>query len=150
VRFTNRVWCLALVLGLAAACPVPPARGLADARARLARGEVKHALADLDRLGARRDVPPAERVEAWTEGARACERLGDEPGARARLEQAVQAEVPGASEPAMYYLADRVRFEDRARALNLYYRAAAGAEKHRARGFPYRAAMDRILELSAR
>jgi hypothetical protein len=51
-------------------------------------------------------------------------------------------------EPVEFELAERLRDRDRARALSLYYRAAGGAEKHRAGGFPYRAAMDRILQLS--
>jgi hypothetical protein len=56
--------------------------------------------------------------------------------------------VPGVIEPIQYELAERLRDRDRARAVSLYYRAAAGAEKHRAGGFPYRAAMDRLLQLS--
>jgi hypothetical protein len=134
---------------LVASCGPPPRPiDLAEAQRRLERGEWRGAVEDFDVIAARPGATPAEKVRAWIGAALACERLPDERGARARLERAVAAEVPGESEPAMYYLADRLRTEDRARALNLYYRAAAGAEKHRSGGFPYRAAMDRILQLS--
>ena len=56
--------------------------------------------------------------------------------------------MPGLVEPALFELAERVRNEDRARALSLYYRAAGGAEKYRNGGWPYKAAMDRILQIS--
>jgi hypothetical protein len=56
--------------------------------------------------------------------------------------------VLGVIEPIEYELAEKLRERDRARAMSLYYRAAAGAEKNRSGGFPYRAAMDRILQLS--
>ena len=47
----------------------------------------------------------------------------------------------------MFYLAEHVRGDDRARSLNLYYRAAAIAERNGG-GFPYKIAMDRIMQLS--
>jgi hypothetical protein len=147
MRLVRSFPALVVLLVLAAAC-AHTKEELADAERRLERGELGLALAEFDRVAARAKAPPADRVRAWTGGALACQRWHDLPGARARLEQAARSDIPGASEPAMYYLADLIRFEDRARALNLYYRAAAGAEKHRARGFPYQAAMDRILQLS--
>src|SRR5207248_1827207 len=78
------------------------------------------------------DASETERVQALTAAARACDKLDDADGARDRLERAVAHEVPGVTEPAMFELAERLRERDRARALSLYYRAAAGAEKHRA------------------
>jgi hypothetical protein len=137
---------LALVL-LVAACPAPRVT-IESAAARANRGELGAALGDYDRIVRARETAAVDRVRAWTAGALVCERLRDLDGERRRLEAAVAADVAGQSEPAMYYLADLLRDEDRARALNLYYRAAAGAEKHRAGGFPYRASMDRILQLS--
>ena len=56
--------------------------------------------------------------------------------------------MPGLVEPALFELAERVRNEDANRAMSLYYRAAGGAEKYRNRGWPYQAAMDRILQIS--
>jgi hypothetical protein len=139
-------WMTLAALALAA-CPGPRPT-LESAEQHKLRGEQRAALADFDAVAARPQASAAERVRAWTEGALVCRDLHDDAGARARLDAAVRADLAGESEPAMFYLADLVSAEDRARALNLYYRAAAGAEKHRASGFPYRAAMDRILQLS--
>jgi hypothetical protein len=111
-------------------------------------GTWQAALAALDHVAARTDASTADRVRALTGAAHACDQLGDPDGARRRLEQAITPEIPGVTEPAMYELAEHLRESDRARALSFYYRAAAGAEKHRAGGFPYRAAMDRILQIS--
>jgi hypothetical protein len=146
VRPTVRGWLVLLALALAA-CPAPRPT-IESAAARADRGEWRAALADYDAIVQARATQAGDRVRAWTAGALVCERLRDAGGARRRLEAAVAADVAGQSEPAMYHLADLLRDEDRARALNLYYRAAAGAEKHRSGGFPYRAAMDRILQLS--
>jgi hypothetical protein len=129
-------------------CTPAPRVALERAQARLAKGGVRDAVRELDAIAARRDATPAERTEALTTAALASDRLGDAAGARRRLERAIEHEVPGVTESALFYLAERLRVEDRGRALNLYYRAAAGAEKHRSGGFPYQAAMDRILQLS--
>ena len=61
---------------------------------------------------------------------------------------AVAHDVPGLVEPAQFELAERLRNNDRGRALSLYYRAAGGADKYRNRAWPYKAAMDRILQIS--
>jgi hypothetical protein len=146
-----RVAALASACVILGACPRPardPASALDDAQKKVERGEWRAALLDFDVVAARVNDPPRARVRAWIGAALACQHLADESGARRRLEAAVAADLAGESEPAMFYLADLLRVEDRARALNLYYRAAAGAEKNRAGGFPYRAATDRILELS--
>jgi len=141
-----RLTLVALALALAA-CPAPRVT-IESAAHRADRGELRAALGDYDAIAGARETSTEDRVRAWTAGALVCERLRDAEGARRRLESAVAADVAGQSEPAMYYLGDLLREPDRARALNLYYRAAAGAEKHRAGGFPYHAAMDRILQLS--
>jgi hypothetical protein len=132
---------------VACACAVAPRVALERAD-RFGPEQARHALDAYDRVAARADATAGERARALTAGALACDRLGDAAGARQRLERAVEREVPGVTEPALYYLAERIVKEDRGRALNLYYRAAAGAERHRARGFPYREAMARIVELS--
>jgi tetratricopeptide (TPR) repeat protein len=111
------------------------------------RGQWQEAVRAYDEAAGAR-ATPAERARALTRAALACEHLNAMAGARERLERAVEPDVPGASEPALYHLAELVRAEDPARALNLYYRAAAGAEKHLHGAFPYRAATDRILQLS--
>lgn len=123
-----------------------PDLGLGEAH--LQAGRVREALATFDAVAARPGAAPEERVRALTDGALACERLGDHPGAQARLERAIEPEVPGASEPALFYLAEELRTTQPARALNLYYRAAAGAREHRGGGFPYHDASERILQLS--
>lgn len=138
----------AALLALALVACRPPRADLAQAAQRLEAGDARAALAAYDAIAADARRSAAERADALVGAARACERLGDDAGAHERLERAVTPEVPGHSEPALFLLAERLRATDRARALNLYYRAAAGAEKHRGRGFPYRAAMDRILQLS--
>jgi hypothetical protein len=131
----------------AAACATPPRVALARAASRGNAGDWQTARAAYDRIAARKDASPTERALALTGAALACDRLDDPAGARARLEYAVAPEIAGVTEPALYYLAEHVRANDRARALNLYYRAAAGAEKQGG-SFPYRAAMDRILQMS--
>jgi hypothetical protein len=132
----------------ALSCARPPSAALNRAAARLKEGRPREALSVYDELATREAVPPRERVRALTGAARACDRLGDADGARARLERAVAIDLPGTTEVALFELAEHVRDRDPARALNLYYRAAAGAEKHLDGRFPYRAAMDRILQLS--
>ncbi len=131
-----------------AACPPPRALELAQAEARLEHGDWRGAEHAFDEISARPTASARERVRAWTGAGVAADKLGDGHGACARFSLAAAADLPGESEPAMYHLADCLRDDDRARALNLYYRAAAGAEKYRSSGFPYRAAMDRILQLS--
>jgi hypothetical protein len=126
-------------------CARPPPVALAQAAR---QPQPSAALVAFDAIAARRDLSEAEQVQALVGAAHACDRLGNADGARRRLERAVAHEVPGVIEPVEFELAERLRDRDRARALNLYYRAAAGAEKHRAGGFPYRAAMERILQLS--
>ena len=125
-----------------------PRPDLSVAEKALETGAVGQALAEFDRVAAHKLTPPAERARALTGAALACERLGDGAGAESRLGRAIDPDVPGASEPALFYLAERLRTRDPARALNLYYRAAAGAEQHRGGAFPYRAASERILLLS--
>lgn len=132
---------------LVAACAGSVPVALARADARLNSGAWHEALVAYDAVAARAMAGTADQVRALVGGAQACDHLDDAAGARARLERAAVREIPGVTEPAFYYLAEHVQGVDRARALNLYYRAAAGAEK-RGGGFPYRAAMDRIVQLS--
>ncbi len=130
-----------------AACATPTVaieRAQADARA----GRARQALGRFDAVAARKDTSDAIRVEALLGAAHACDALHDEPCARARLERAIEHDVPGVVEPALFELAERVRNEDRGRAMSLYYRAAGGAQKYRNGAWPYQAAMDRIVEIS--
>jgi hypothetical protein len=136
------------VLALAAACAGTPRAAIDRATAEAAAGHARAALGRFDAAAARKDASDAERIEALVGAAHACDALGDSDGARARLERAVERDVPGVVEPVEYELAERLRDRDRGRALSLYYRAAGGAEKYRAGGFPYKAAMDRILQIS--
>jgi hypothetical protein len=121
---------------------------LEDAQRKLDTGAFVEAQKDFDLLAAQKQMSPVNRARALTGAAQACVRLGRVDDARSRLERAIDPEVPGGSEAALYELAELERGHDRARALSLYYRAAAGAEKNLAGGFPYRSAMNRILELS--
>jgi hypothetical protein len=139
---------LSIALGALPGCAGSARERLERAERRLRAGRVVDALATYDELATQAKLAPTDRTEALIGAAQACQRLGDPDGARARLERAVTLDVPGAVEPALFYLAERLAATDHARALNLYYRAAAGAEKHRDRRFPYRAAMDRIVQLS--
>lgn len=148
-RARLRLTALLLVsLSLVAACAGTPRQAIDRAAVEAHAGHAQAALLRYDAAAARKDLSDAERLDALVGAARACDALGDSDGARARLERAVERDVPGAVEPIEYDLAERLRDHDHARALGLYYRAAAGAEKHRAGGFPYHAAMDRILQMS--
>jgi len=135
------------VLLLLAGCVVPRV-ALDDAQQDLEHRRFRAALSRFDRVARSRRATDAERARALTGAALACERLGDLDGARARLEQAISPEVPGASEVALFELAELEHVRDRARSLSLYYRAAAGAQKNLGGRFPYHEASNRIIELS--
>ena len=142
-----RTLALSTLAVVAVACVTPRAaidRAQADAQA----GRAAQALRRFDAVAARKDAGDAERIEALLGAAHACDALHDEACARQRLERAVARDVPGLVEPAQFELAERLRNDDRGRALSLYYRAAGGAEKYRNRAWPYKAAMDRILQIS--
>jgi hypothetical protein len=143
MRFVLRL----LVLVLLSACAVAPKIVLERADARARNEDLHGALQLYDQVVARKDARVADRVQALLDGADVCDRLHDGVAARARLERAIQLEAPGLTEKAMFYLAEHLRAEDRARALNLYYRAAAVAERNGG-GFPYKIAMERIMQLS--
>jgi hypothetical protein len=130
------------------ACAGTPRVALERAQADAQAGKSALALRRFDAVAARKDAAAAERVDALLGAAHACDALHDEAGARERLERAVADDAPGLVEPAQFELAERLRNEDRGRALSLYYRAAGGADKYRNRGWPYKAAMDRILQIS--
>jgi hypothetical protein len=148
-RGRTRLTVLLLVsLSLAAACAGTPRQAIDRAAVDAHAGRAQAALQRYDATAARKDASDLERLDALVGAAHACDALGDSDGARARLERAIEHDVPGAVEPVEYELAERLRDHDHARALGLYYRAAAGAEQHRAGGFPYHAAMDRILQMS--
>jgi tetratricopeptide (TPR) repeat protein len=138
----------ALPIVLVLAGCVAPRVVIERAQRALDAGRARQALADFDRVAARPKLDDRERLAALVGAAHACDALGDGAGALARLERAIARDVPGEIEPVEYELAERLREHDHARALGLYYRAAAGAERNRAGGFPYRAAMDRILQMS--
>src|SRR5579859_4608734 len=135
------------LLVLLVACATVPKLVLEKADAR-ARGNDLHGALELyDRVAARKDAKTAEQLQALLDGADVCDRLEDFDGARARLERGITLEAPGLTEKAMFYLAEHLRKSDRPRAMNLYYRAAAIAERNGG-GFPYKIAMDRIMQLS--
>jgi hypothetical protein len=129
-------------------CAGTPKVALERAQADAQAGHAAEALRRFDAVAARKDAAAGERIEALLGAMHACDALHDDACARARLERAVADDVPGLVEPALFELAERVRNEDRGRALSLYYRAAGGAEKYRNGAWPYKAAMDRILQIS--
>jgi hypothetical protein len=140
-------WRVLMVATLLSGChPKPP--DLAAAFQLLQHGKPAEARREYDEIAKRKDATPAEKIRALVGAALACDKLDDAAGARARLEHAVVTEVPGVTEGAFYYLAEHLRSIDRPRALNLYYRAAAGAQANLNKAFPYQAATQRILELS--
>jgi hypothetical protein len=130
------------------ACAGTPHVALERARQRLAGGQPEKALAAYDAIAARPRLSDEERLAALLGAAHACDRLNDPEAARLRLERAIERDLPGKIEAVEFELAERLRDHDRARALSLYYRAASGAEKNLNGAFPYRAAMDRIMQLS--
>ena len=132
----------------AVACAGTPRVALERAKEDARAGRAAVALRRFDAIAARKDASDATRIDALLAAARACDALHDEACAREHLERAVARDVPGLVEPALFELAERVRIEDANRAMSLYYRAAGGAEKYRNRGWPYQAAMDRILQIS--
>ena len=145
---TAALVCTLALAATLAACAGAPEVALARARADAQAGHAAVALRRFDAIAARKDASDATRIDALLAAARACDALHDEACARAHLERAVARDVPGLVEPALFELAERVRIEDANRAMSLYYRAAGGAEKYRNRGWPYQAAMDRILQIS--
>jgi tetratricopeptide (TPR) repeat protein len=147
-RLAPTVLTLVAIALAATACAGTPRQALARADLDAHAGRTADALRRYDAAADRKDASDADRLAALVGAAHACDALGDADGARRRLERAVGLDVPGAVEPVEYDLAERLRDQDHARALALYYRAAAGAERHRAGGFPYHAAMDRILQMS--
>jgi uncharacterized protein HemY len=90
------------------------------------------------------------KVQAATGAARAAQKLHDTIAARRWLERAVALpDTPDASEEAYFEYAELLRADgDKPRALNYYYRAAAGAQAHRAGGYPYQLAVQAIAVLS--
>jgi hypothetical protein len=143
MRVVLRPWLLVLLAG----CAVAPRIALERADARARNADLHGALALYDQVVGRKDARAGDRLQALLDGADVCDRLSDPAGARARLERAILVDAPGLTEKAMFYLAEHIRGEDRARSLNLYYRAAAIAERNGG-GFPYKAAMDRIVQFS--
>jgi hypothetical protein len=136
-----------LVLVLLAGCAAAPKMVLERADERARAQDFSGALKLYDQVAARKDARVPEKAQALLDGAEVCDHLKDDAGARARLERAMSLEAPGLTEKAMFYLAEHVKASDRPRAMNLYYRAAALAEKNGG-GFPYKVAMDRIMQLS--
>src|SRR5690242_16785287 len=97
---------LAAAVGLTVAVTGAGCAGtMAEADQRFSDGEWRDAIARYDRLAARAKTAPPDRVHALTQAGLACQRIRSPDGARARWEQAADPEVPGASEPALYYLA---------------------------------------------
>lgn len=138
-----RAWVAVLFLGCAPTVPTLFARATAAANAH----QLEDALGHYDAIAARRDAREPDQALALLEAARLCDQLSDLIGARQRLESAVVKQAPEVAASIEFYLAEHLRVEDRGRALNLYYRAASTAEKQGG-GFPYQAAMDRIVEMA--
>jgi hypothetical protein len=139
---------LLLALTLLAAGCLPPAQALERAQHRLDTKQYPAARDEFDKVAASRKATPKERAQALTGAALACKHLGLTDAARLRLEKAIAPEVPGGSEVAFFELAELEHLRDRARALSLYYRAAAGAQKNLGSGYPYHEASTRIIQLS--
>jgi hypothetical protein len=135
-----------LAFALLLASCIPPK--LDDAQHLLESGDPHVARREFDAIARHKKSSPEQKVRALVGASLACDKLEDFHGARDRLERAINIWVPGATEAALYYLAEHIRASDRPRALNLYYRAAAEAEHNLNRGFPYQAATQRLLELS--
>jgi hypothetical protein len=129
-------------------CAVVPKIVLEHADARARDNDFPRALKLYDEVAARKDSTAKEKLQALLDGADVCDRMKDDAGAQQRLERGILLEWPGLTERAMFYLAEHIRGADRPRAMNLYYRAASRAEQN-GRGFPYKTAMDRIIQLSA-
>ena len=139
---------LVAATAVTSACAGTPRAALDRAQAEAQAGHAAAALRRFDAVAARKQAGDAERIEALLGATHACDALHDEACARARLERAIEHDVPGLVEPALFELAERLRNEDHGRAMSLYYRAAGGAQKYRNGGWPYKAAMDRIVEIS--
>ncbi len=137
--------CLVAASGCARSVPVL----FADAERRATAGDVARALDDYERAAKHRRATADQRVRALVAAGLLHQRGGNTLAARLRFERAASLAVVGQSEVACFYLAEILRSEDRARALNLYYQAAAGAEQHLSSRFPYRESMARIAELGA-
>ncbi len=138
---------MVLLAALTATGCFAPAVTLNHAQEASVRGDFRRAESLYDRVAAHGGVSPAERSRARLDGGRAALKLGDRAGAEQRLDAAAQLDVGGVSEIALFELAELVRAHDRARAQQLYYRAAAAAER-RDQSYPYREAMARLLEMS--
>jgi hypothetical protein len=136
-----------MAAALLAACHAKPP-DLGGAFQMMEHGHPADARREYDAIAQRKDATPAEKVRALVGAALASDRMEDAAGARDRLERAITIDVPGVTEAALYYLAEHVKVTDRPRALNLYYRAAAGAQANLDKAFPYQAATQRLLELS--
>ena len=142
---------LATTLVLLAAAPLcggcrNERAAIEEASALVRAGRVADGRARFERLAGSRDQ--RTRVLASLGAARASFQLRDEPSWRRWLERAAaDPEVPGASEEAYFELAEMLRRDgDRSRALNFYYRAAAGAERERRR-FLYQRAIQAIAAM---
>ncbi len=129
-------------------CVVAPQLVLERADARAREDDLPRALKLYDQVATRKDSTVKQKLQALLDGADVCDRMHDDGGAQSRLEKGILLESPGLTERAMFFLAEHIRASDRARAMNLYYRAASRAEQN-GRGFPYKTAMDRIIQLSA-
>ncbi len=137
-----------VVVLLLAGCAVTPRLVLERADARARDNDLAGARKLYDQVTARKDSSVGDKLQALIDAADVSDRLNDADGARARLEHGILMEAPGLTEKALFYLAEHIRATDRARSLNLYYRAAAMAERNGG-GFPYKIAMDRIMQISA-
>jgi len=119
---------LVAATAVTSACAGTPRAALDRAQAEAQAGHAAAALRRFDAVAARKQAGDAERIEALLGATHACDALHDEACARARLERAIEHDVPGLVEPALFELAERLRNEDRGRAMSLYYRAAGGAQ----------------------
>ena len=95
------------------------------------------------------DKDPKVRLRALVGAGRAAERLRDVTSARRYfMRAAAEPEIAGQSEEAYFEYARRLdRDGDAARALPFYLAAVAGADKNRARAFPYQLALESAARL---
>jgi hypothetical protein len=142
----NRMCLLAVALAFVACASGNPVETFERANAAM-NVDPKHALALYDEVAKSPRSSEAEKLSALLRAADACDQLKDNSCAVARLQTASALNLPGMIEPAQFQLAEHLRESDSARALSLYYMAAAGAEKFRGGGFPYKEAVFRIVQL---
>src|SRR5262249_46596776 len=105
MRGVRAAW---LVLLLAACAPTPAAL-MKRGEAQMADGDPRSARISFDR-GSRHEKATLEQQQrALLQAALAADRANDPEGCRERLERAIEIDVPGVTEVALFELAERIR-----------------------------------------